>query len=200
MRTWAASALIGALAAAPAQAQEPWRLTAEAGMTSFSEAFHDSSTPPIAIGAWRPTMYTLRLTGHLGKLGVGFGASLAKSGMGGGDGTGVVVVFEDQLVLLELAPEIRVPVIADRHGTRLIVHAGPVWDHWSLSGEQGRSRRGGLGGFTLSFPVGASWRTDLRGDIALTGSFVEPAEAVGGVQRPSHMRRSRLALGITRTL
>ena len=200
MRVWAASALIVTFFADSAQAQEPWRITAEAGITSFSEAFHDSSTPPLSIGAWRPMMYTFRLTGHLGRVGVGLGASLVKSGMGGGDGTGVVVVFEDQLVLLELAPEVRVPLLTDRHGTRLVIHAGPVWDHWSLIGEHGRSRKGGLGGFTLSFPVGASWRTDLRGDLALTGSFLEKSEAVSGVQRPSHMRRSRLALGISRTL
>lgn len=200
MRRWSIALVLVALLPAAGRAQTPWRLTAEVGGTGFTEAFHDSSTPTISAGAWRPRMYTLRLTGRLAGVGVGLGASLAKSGMGGGDGSSFVLIFTDQLVLFELAPEVRIPLGRGASGVELLAHAGPVWDHWSLSGEPGRSRLGGQAGMTLSFPLGGAWRTDLRADVAISGSFVNDDETGPDVRRPGSMRRHRLALGISRRL
>ena len=180
-------------------AQTEWRLTLEGGFTAFSSAAHDSSTDRADIEPSLPMGFTGRLVRESPRFGVG----LAITGAPGND----AVLFEDAKITLnsdlwffEVAPEVRLALGRTSSGAAVWVHAGPTVDVWNASGMETQVRLGGLGGATLTLPLAANWQVDLRGDLAVTGSYVPKDEEGPDLILPKTMRRGRFAVGITRRL
>jgi hypothetical protein len=181
------------------QAQAEWRLTFDAGATTFSAAAHDTSADQVNIRPWRPTTFSLRLTRDAGKLGAGLtlGVSNGPVGVNIDD---FVLMDGFQALLIELAPEIRYRLASIPGGGGLHLSAGPVVDIWTPQDDDTRTVYGGIGALTLSLPLAGSWLVDIRGDLAVTGSLLTEEEGGPGLVRESTMRRGRVALGITKKL
>jgi hypothetical protein len=180
-------------------AQARWQLTFEAGITTFSAAAHDTSTDRIYIRPWRPTSYTLRLLRNGERLGAGLGLTYIPSSLGVNTAD-FSFSSSGELQVLEIVPELRYRIGATAPGVELLAHAGPVFEIWAVKGADPRGRIGGLAGATLAFPLAASWRIDLRGDLAMTPSYLNRDEDTAEIHRERSMRRGRVALGLTRRL
>ncbi len=180
-------------------AQGRWSVTIERGFTTYSTAAHDTSTPQVRVLPWHPAVYTVRVARAGERLGVALGASLA-GGELAGTSAEIVVLPGAGLTLIELAPELSLRTTTTATGAQVVAHAGPVLDLWFPQGDDPRSAYGGMAGVTVFAPLTRRWHVSVRADLAITGSEVTRAEASNGIIRAKTMRRSRLALGITRTL
>lgn len=180
-------------------AQDRWTMTLEAGQAIYSRAAHDTGTPPVSVHVWRPTLFTLRVARQLGRFSAAIGVTYGKSGLGGSIEE-LTVVQRGQFEIGEVAPELGVQLFRTSTSAELRLHAGPVWDLWGPAGYEFRTRIGGMGGVTLALPLMAGWRVDLRGDLAVTGSYLNKADETPDVHRDAIMRRGRIALGVTRRL
>jgi hypothetical protein len=199
IRTFGIAMLVAMATAGPVRAQAEWRLTLEAGATTFSSAAHDTSTPAVHLRPWRPTTFSLRATRDHGRL--GFGVTLGVSnGPLGVNIEDFVLLDGSRLLLFELSPEVRYRLAATGGGESLHLSAGPILDFWTPEGDDPRTAFGGIGGLTLSLPLAGDWLVDVRGDLAVTGSLLTEEEETPALTRESTMRRGRLALGITRKL
>lgn len=188
------------LCAAPqVAAQTRWTLTGELGTNRFSRAAHDSSTPPVSLGAWRATSYTLRLARAEAERSVALSAGLTSSPFAAWIDN-VAVVQGGELALYEFGLTYGRRVLRSGRGAALRLEAGPVLHIWTMSGEDPRARLGAQLGTVLELPMTERWRVDLRGDLTLTRSWMRPEDEEGGITRESTMRRGRLGLGITRRL
>ena len=192
-------AILVAVMIGRAQAQADWRLTLDAGATSYSAAAHDTSADRLEIRPWRPTIFSLRVTRDVRKLGFGMTLGLAVGPLGLNIDDFVLLDGTDEL-LIELAPEIRYRLAVMPGGGSLHLSAGPVIDIWTPQDEETRTVLGGIGGVTLSLPLAGSWLVDVRGDLAITGSLLTEEDESAEIIRESTMRRGRIALGITRKL
>jgi len=199
MRTQCALLTLLCLPATPVAGQATWTGTFEIGKAAFSSAAKDTSADPVHIRPWHPTLLTLRLARRGTRLGIG----LAMSYSGGQEAVNIgdfVVLPGTALRLFEFAPELSGPILATRAGAEARWHIGPVLDVWWPSGGDPRARPGGHAGATITLPVTDRWHFDLRGDLAVTASYLTADEATGGIHRDHSMRRGRLGLGITRRL
>lgn len=180
-------------------AQATWRLTLDAGATSFSSAAHDTNPDVTHLRPWHPTIYSIRVSRDAGK----FGASLTLAAAGGPLGVNIhdfVLLDGTDLGLIEVAPEFRYRLASTSAGASVHLSAGPVIDVWMPEGEDPRTVYGGIGALTLSLPLAGSWLVDIRGDLAVTQSFITEEEENPGLIRDDTMRRGRVALGITKKL
>jgi hypothetical protein len=199
IRTIGIAALSATLTAGPALAQAEWRLTLDAGTTTFSAAAYDTSTPAVHIRPWRPTIVSLRATRDAGKIGFGMTLGLSNGPLGV-DIEDFVLLDGGNALLIEFTPELRYRLAATGGGAALHLSAGPLVDIWTPQGDDTRTVFGGIGGLTLSLPLAGDWLVDVRGDLAVTGSLLTEEEETAALTRESTMRRGRLALGITRKL
>lgn len=179
--------------------QGTWMLTAERGWTTYSSAAHDTSSEPVHLRAWHPAVYSLRLAREYDRFGIGIAAGIALGQWGVTIGD-FVVLPDESLRLIEIAPELSLKVATNPTGVALRVHAGPVLDIWTPTGEDPRQRIGAQVGASLAIPVGERWSATLRTDVALSRSLMNVEEQTAEITRESSMRRGRLALGLTRRL
>src|SRR6478736_7036588 len=191
--------LLCSLMATTLPAQSEWQATIEVGSTSFSSAAHDTNNPATNVHASLDGMYTLRFTRETLRSGIAIALSYS-SGFFEGYVENFSVVPGDGIQLVEIAPEGRFAVGRTSTGATLWVHAGPVFDFWSVGGNDPNSRIGGLAGATLALPLSPRWRVDVRGDFAISASYADKEEEGPNLIRPSTMRRGRIALGITKKL
>lgn len=199
MRAMLLTLTLCTLAVRPLYAQAAWTGAFELGKATYSSAATDSGSDPAHLRPWHPTLFTLRVAREGAGLGLGVAVSFA-SGQEGVNVDDFVVLPGSSLRLLEFAPELRGPLLVTRRDATLRWHAGPIIDFWWPSGVDPRRRIGGVAGLTLALPMTEAWRITLRGDLALTSSYLTPAEASGSLHRDHTMRRARLAIGIARHL
>ena len=182
-----------------AAAQAAWTLTGEVGTSRFSRAAHDTSSPPVSLGAWHATSYTVRQTRGDAREGLTLAAGYTSSPFAAWI-ENVAVIQGGELALYELGLAYGRRVLRSGQGASLRVEAGPVLHLWKMSGEDARTRLGGLLGAVVELPVTERWRVDVRADLTVTRSWMRPEDEGPDIMRESSMRRGRLALGIARRL
>ncbi|HET7024812.1 MAG TPA: hypothetical protein VFI39_06400 [Gemmatimonadales bacterium] len=183
----------GALLLAPvalsAQQRGGTRLTLEFGMTRFHGGVRDTSSPPVYIRPFRPTLVTLRLAGPR------FGIAVTIAGAPTGYSQGSIALLQSgDLSLLEIAPEVRTSVARSTAGGRLVVHVGPLLDLWKSDLGGSVARFGGHAGATLELPVSGRMGVSLRGDAAVTGSQIAD-DALSPDLSQHTMWRTRFGIG-----
>jgi hypothetical protein len=188
-RTILCAALLMAPAALTAQQDAGTHLTLEFGLARFHAGVRDTSTPPVYIRPFRPTLVTLRLTAP------GFGVALTIAGAATGYSQGSVALLQGgDLSLLELAPEIRHSVARTVAGGYLLIHAGPLLDLWKQNGGSTVARIGGQAGASLELPISGRLGLSLRADAAATGSQLKDSALAPDLSQ--HMLwRTRLGIG-----
>lgn len=182
-----------------AAAQTGWTLTGEVGANRFSRAAHDTSSPAVSLGAWRPTSYTLRLarSGTQGVLTLSAGFT---PGSFAAWIENVAVVQDGELALYEFGLSYGRRIVHTGAGAAIRVEGGPVVHLWTMSGEDPRTRLGAQIGTVVELPMTERWRVDVRADLTLTKSWMRPEDEDAEITREPTMRRGRLALGLTRRL
>ncbi|MGB7212510.1 MAG: hypothetical protein WBC97_07775 [Gemmatimonadales bacterium] len=176
-------------AALPAQQDGGTRLTLEFGMTRFHGGIRDTSSPPVYIRPFRPTLITLRLAGPR------FGVAVTIAGAPTGYSQDNIALLQGgDLSLLEIAPEVRTSVARTTTGGRLMVHAGPLFDLWRPDGGSSVARFGGHAGATLELPVSGRFGVSIRGDAAVSGSQLADTDLSPDLSQHT-MWRTRLGIG-----
>lgn len=198
MRSIFSLTLFAILCPPAAAAQSSWHLSAEIGKTSYSWAVRDTGADPVSVRPWHPSIWSLRFARDSRRMGIALTVGFASGQEGGSIGDFAILPGTD-LNLVEFAPEVRYLLHRTATGAELRLHAGPLADIWWPSGADGRTRFGGLLGGECSLPYSERWAVTLRGDAAITPTYVSDEEA-GGLHRPSSMRRVRFGLGVTRRL
>lgn len=192
-------ALLALLGAPPAAAQATWRLSAEIGKASYSWAVRDTGADPVSLRAWHPSVWSLRLTRDSRRFGVALAAGVA-FGQEGGTVADFALLPGTDLNLAEFAPELRYLVHRTGTGAELRLHAGPLVDTWWPTGAEARTRFGAQAGGEFSLPYADHWAVTLRGDAAITPTYVNKEEAGTDLRRPASMRRARFGVGVTRRM
>jgi hypothetical protein len=191
--------VLAVIGTVPLNAQSPWGITVELNKSGYSAAAYDSSTPKLAVGPGWPTMLTLRLQRTGERHGLAMGVTYVNAPLAGWvDDVTLILASSNELV--EIAPEWRYLIARPASGARWITHLGPVFDAWGPSAEPIRWRVGGMAGVTLEFPLSAGWQVGIRGDFAMTGSYLRPEDDDDQLDVEPTMRRTRIGLGITRRL
>ena len=95
----------------PLAAQGGWTLSLERGFTTYSEAVHDTSTPPVRLIPWHLGTYSVRVSHDGGRSGFSVALTVANGQMGATVGD-VAILPGSGLLLLEAAPELRVRISA----------------------------------------------------------------------------------------
>jgi hypothetical protein len=187
--------LLALLAAAPvtsgAAQGAPHRLTLEFGDTRFFRGIRDSSSPPVTIHPHRPTLVTARYTAeHFGvALTVGGAATEYRQ-------TDVSLLVAGDVALLELAPELRLPLWRTAAGVELTAHAGPLVSFWKAEGYHATTQLGAAAGASLHLPLAGRFGVGLRLDGGVGGPEVADKELDPGLER-STMWRTRIGLGLS---
>jgi hypothetical protein len=198
MRSWIAL-ILSAIVGTTAQAQGSWSLALETSRATYTPAAYDTSTPRISIGAWGPMLFTARLSRSGAPHGFGLAVSYMNAPLGG-EVEEVALFIRRSLQMVEIAPEWRFLLVEAPTGARLVASAGPIADGWGPSAEPIRWRIGAMAGATLEFPLSDRWRVGIRGDFAITGSYLNPEDDDEEIDLEPTMRRTRIGLGITRRL
>ncbi|MBW8771778.1 MAG: hypothetical protein JF590_00565 [Gemmatimonadetes bacterium] len=188
-----------ALTTTPAAAQDHPRLGFEFGTTRYGVIAHDNSSPRNELAPHQPLMATVRFTSHLGPLGIGLSLGRSWVDFQSTNGSGVMIVDENQATIWEFSPEVRFTPVRSAAGGRLMLHAGVIIDKWQIKDFEDRQRLGLIAGATAAANLGNGWDLEVRADLATTGSPFDPDEAGGGISL-DRVRRTRLTSGLSRRL
>lgn len=171
---WApAVLLLAAGLASTARAQSStWRLTATAGHTWFGGGIKDTTGGGFWGGPTSEIAWNLGVDRSAGAVRIGLGVSYVSSHLTVGDTVFSVTdpsVDMDQVVvsLVLRAPLLKVGT----GGAALEAAVGPLVDFWSLTGEDGRSRFGGLGALEFSAPISEKVGLLATASGAFSGSY-----------------------------
>ncbi|HYT04310.1 MAG TPA: hypothetical protein VEM13_05445 [Gemmatimonadales bacterium] len=193
MRQLLALALCLGIAPLPRLAAQ-WSVALEAAASYYGGASRDTAADPTAIRPHHPTGLGVRVDRRLGRLGVGVAAALARPDVIV-ENSGAGAILKGALDLYEIAPEATVLVSRASSVVAVRVHAGPLIDIWSPSGEGTRTRLGGHAGLSLECPIGGRFAGSIRAGGALTGSLFDDGELPSGFERRA-MWRSSVALSL----
>lgn len=185
--------LVAAAAPATAAAQSPTpnRLTLEFGDTRFFGGIRDSSSPPVTIHPHRPTLLTVRYTTR--HFGLGLTVAGAATEYGQAD---VALLVPGDVSLIELTPEVRVPLMRTSAGIELTAHAGPLISFWKAEGYPGTAEIGGQLGVSAHLPIAARFGVGLRLDGGVGGAEVASNALDPGLSRQA-LWRTRIGLGLS---
>jgi hypothetical protein len=76
---------------------------------------------------------------------------------------------------------------------QLRLHAGPVFELWSIEGEESQLRAGVQGAMSLRIPVGGRLAASLTAGAAVTPSPFSDTQLIDGYERRALWRRSVVA-------
>lgn len=169
----AGSALAGPLAAQ----SSAWRLQASAGHAWFGGGVEDTTGGNLWGGPETTVAWNLGVDHTVGPVRIGAGLSYATSKLRfeGQDISLVDNTIDMEQVVVSLVA--RAPLLkVGSAGAALAVAAGPLVDFWSLTGEPGRSRFGGLGALEFSAPVSQALHLLATATGSFSGSPYEEGE------------------------
>jgi hypothetical protein len=170
-----------------------WRVGAKVGAERFWGGSTDTAGGGPSLRPYRPTSFGLGVARQAGRWGAGLGfhyksASLALEGA-----EGVVAVkgiFDVYGADAHLAYR-----LAGLAANELVLEAGPIFEVWSLSGEESQTRLGVQAGLSLRVPLGAGLTGSLTAGAAVIPSpFTETQLEAEFERRP--LWRRRLAGGL----
>lgn len=168
----------------------PTRLTLEFGDSRYSGGLREPTTP-IDVHPDRNTAITVRLTTtHFG-IAATYGSSVSEF-----DASGVIVDGGPSALLLELAPEVRLPLWRSAAKVDLSAHAGPLVSLWAVSSYPATVRLGVQAGASLDFPLSGRFGLSLRFDAATGGAYIADDDVDPGLTA-ERMWRTRLGLGLS---
>lgn len=105
------------------------------------------------------------------------------------EGSDAVVAVKDVFTVVSASPEISYRLLTLGLENELRLHAGPLFEHWSVDEEDSRTRMGAQGAVSLSLPVGGGFALSLTAYGAVIASPFEESELLETYERRALWRR-----------
>lgn len=174
----------------PAHSQ--WAIGLEVGSNRFWGSSIETAEPHRSFRPYRPTTLGVGLERRGERLGAALhlryaGASLAL------EGDDAAVVVKGIFSHYQASPELvyRIATLSATNDLRL--HAGPVFELWTVEGEDSQFRAGVQGAVSLRIPFGGRLAASLTAGAAVTASPLSEEQLLDGYERRPLWRRSVVA-------
>jgi hypothetical protein len=173
-------------------AHSQWAIGFEVGSNRFWGSSIETAEPHRSFRPYRPTTLGVGLERRGERLGAALhlryaGASLAL------EGHDAAVIVKGVFNHYQASPELvyRIATFGSTNDLRL--HAGPVFELWSVEGEDSQLRAGVQGAVSLRIPFGGRVAASLTAGAAVTASPLSEAQLLDGYERRALWRRSVVA-------
>lgn len=166
-----------------------WAVGFEVGAARFWGGSVETADPHRSFRPYRPTTFGVGLARQAGRFGLALhlryaGASLAL------EGDDAAVVVKGVFSRYQAAPELIYRIAALGSTNDLWLHAGPVFELWSVEGEDSQLRAGVQGAVSLRIPFGGRFAGSLTAGAGVTASPLSEAQLLDGYERRALWRRS----------
>jgi hypothetical protein len=166
-----------------------WAIGLEVGSDRFWGSSIETADPHRSFRPYRPTTLGVGLERRGARLGAALrlryaGVSLAL------EGQDAAVVVKGIFSHYAAAPELVYRIATIGLANELRIHAGPVFELWSVEGEDSQLRAGGQAAVSLRIPLGGRFAGSLTAGGAVTGSPLSEGQLLDGYERRSLWRRS----------
>jgi hypothetical protein len=170
-------------------ADAQWIIGVEVGSDRFWGSSIETADPHRSFRPYRPTTLGVVLERRGRRLGAGLhlryaGASLAL------EGQDAAVVAKGIFKHYAAAPELLYRIATLGPANEILFHAGPVFELWSVEGEDSQLRAGGETAVSLRIPFGGRFAGSLTAGAAVTASPFAEGQIIDGYERRALWRRS----------
>jgi hypothetical protein len=170
-------------------AQGQWAIGFEVGSDRFWGSSIETASPHRSFRPYRPTTLGVGLELRRQRLGAALhlryaGASLAL------EGPDAAVVVKGVFSHYQAAPELVYCLATLGSTNELRLHAGPVFDIWSVAGEDSQLRAGVQGAVSLWIPLGSRFAGLVTVGASVTASPLSQQQLLDGYERRALWRRS----------
>lgn len=169
-------------------------MTAEVGGDRFWGGAVDDTPEHLSLRPYRPTTFGVGLERRAGRLGAGLKLRYASSSLALEGGEAVAVV-KGIFTVYSAAPELAYRLLLAGSANELILHAGPLFEIWSVEDEDSQTRVGIQGAVSFDVPIGGRFAGSLTAGAAVTPSPFAPEQLASGFERRALWRR-RVAVGL----
>jgi hypothetical protein len=176
----------------PAFAQ--WAVGLEVGSDRFWGGSVQTTGERRSFRPYRPTTFGVGLERQNGRFAVALRVHYAEASLGL-EGEGAVAAVEGVFTLVSISPEAAYQVASLGPGNRLRLHAGPLFEVWSIIEENSQTRLGFQSAVSLEVPLGGRFGGSVLAGIALTPSPFEAGQLGTDYDRRDLWRR-RFAVGL----
>jgi hypothetical protein len=158
----------------PEFAAAQWFVGLEVGAQRYWGGTLENTPDQRSFRPYRPTTFGVGLE----RRGASFGAAIrlrytdASMALEGGD---AVIAVKSVFSVVSAAAEL-IYQVATLGQNQVLLHAGPLLEHWSLIDEESRVRVGAQGAVSLNVPLGGRFAMALMADAAVIGSPFEQDE------------------------
>ena len=176
-----------------------WRVGAEIGATRFWGASQDTEGNNTSIVPYRPTTFAVGLERQKGRYAVGVQFQYADASLAL-QGPDLTISAEDAFTIISVSPEVAIRLATLGAGNQFRVHAGPLFEHWDLVDQGGRTRVGAQAAVSLDVPLGSHFQAVVLAGGAVSPSPYEEGELDLGTGSPTYelrtLWRRRFAIGL----
>lgn len=166
------------------RAHGQWGLGLEVGADRFWGGSLDTSGEHRSFRPYRPTTFGVGVERRRGRLGFGLHLRYTEAGLGL-EGEGAVAAVDGVFTMVSISPEVAYRVASLGPATQLRLHAGPLFEVWSIIDEESRTRAGLQGSASLDVPLGGRFAGSVLAGLALV-----PSPFVRGDLDPSYELRA----------
>jgi hypothetical protein len=147
-----------------------WSISIALGADRFWGGSVENTPERRSFRPYRPTTFAAALERRSRRVGIALRMRYTKASLGL-EGEDAVVAVKDVFAAFSLSPEISYQVATWGQANRLLLHAGPLVEFWSVVDQESRTRVGAQGAVSLSIPVGDGFALTLAAGGALTPSL-----------------------------
>jgi hypothetical protein len=180
------------LTASPAAGQ--WSAGLEVGADRYWGGSTETGTEHRSFRPYRPTTFGIRVERSGSRVGFGFQAHYAEAGLAL-EGDGAVATVEGVFTIVSLSPEMIYQLATLGPSNQLRLHAGPLFEVWTIIDEDSQTRFGFQGAVSLDIPLGSRFSGSIIAGAALTPSPFEVGQLGPGFA-PRALWRRRFAAGV----
>jgi hypothetical protein len=172
MRAWlllGISMSLTAISLWPLPAVAQWTVGIEIGAERFWGASVESAPPHRSFRPYRPTTVGTLVERRSGRMGVALQLRYAQASLAleGGD---AVVAVKGVFKVFSASPELSFRLGSLGPGNELLLHAGPLFEVWSVVDESSRARIGAQSALSLGIPLGGRLGASLSAGVGLMKS------------------------------
>ena len=169
-------------------------MTAEVGGDRFWGGSVDDTPDHLSLRPYRPTTFGVGLERRAGRLGAGLKLRYASSSLAL-EGDEAVAVVKGIFTVYSAAPELAYRLLSVGSANELILHAGPLFEIWSVEDEDAQTRVGIQGAASFHVPIGGRFAGSLTAGAAVMPSPFAAEQLAVGFERRALWRR-RVAVGL----
>jgi hypothetical protein len=183
---FAAALLVSAGWCRPVSAQ--WAVSAEIGADRFWGGSIENTAERRSFRPYRPTTFGVGLERRAGRLGAGLRLRYASAGLAL-EGADAVVAAKGIFAIYSAAPEIFYRLISVGSTSTLVLHAGPLFEVWSVEEEDAQTKVGIHGAVSLDLSLSGRLTGSVTGGLALVSSPFEEGQLGPDFERRALWRR-----------